>query len=189
MRTTILVAQILALFAAPDITVLTASAGDGDPYESAVVAAHSDGIDRSWQLRQCLRNWEGMKTKQAIDAVSSFATPAQSGELLVLLEIGSSSTMRHDFIFVRGSLLTSSFGNVQKSIRKSRVEADLRRFIENDLGALAGRSSSPVLDGNCYFLSVRKGGIRKVVALYGLLTEAKTDLLIRDLISTATEVR
>ena len=93
--------------------------------------------------------------------------------------------MRYDFILVQDSLMRSSFSNDQKSIHNSLLEAELRRLADHSLDGLAGRASSPVLDGNCYFLSVRKGDIQKTVALYGLLTKAKTDQLIADLISAA----
>ncbi|HET6630385.1 MAG TPA: hypothetical protein VFG91_11480 [Woeseiaceae bacterium] len=155
-------------------------------YDDAIERAQVEaGSNRKLELRQCLRNWAS-KEKDRNRLFGNLLSAEKSTSPIVILEIGNSGFPRYDYILVEGSTIKSSFKAQTSRDLVDDVHAIISGISAHDMARYRGSAHSSIDDGDCYFLTVRKDGAIKQVAVYGELGSTSSGLLTKDLISAVT---
>lgn len=147
----------LALFA-----TATADAGaTGVPHRQPKSIGPVSGSkgENAYELERCVRNWGEMNATRA-------RVDASEAPRSVLLEVGNSAFPRYDYVLIEKGLMTSSMGPAI-NVSTEPFEDLLDQIFSADASELHSGAGSSIEDGDCYFLTLKEGGSKKTIEVYG----------------------
>lgn len=148
--------------------------------KNASVTATSDKRN---ELMRCVKNWSLLSKARGDFGKMLFSKKPTLPGVEYILEVGGSGFSRYDYVYIYGGGVHSSFG--PEKILNFPGTVSLTEFANQILGGLPGSATSEVLDGSCYFFSVKENGVVKSVAFYGELDASPIGVGIKNILDVA----
>jgi hypothetical protein len=150
-------------------------------YEASIAEAEASTDDgRAW-LRNCVHHWKDY-SKQRSGVLNDFSAGMDSAAFGALLEIGSSSFSRYEYVAVLDSSVKTNLAGGDRLLTDGELK-HIRAVVKSEINGMHGKAVLDKFDGDCYFLTVKLDGQTKQLAIYGGAPRTPAGMVIAELIS------
>lgn len=155
-----------------------------DGYQSITANSFKDSVPTVRpEILACIANWQFYSEKRTGFKENLVQMAAASGSVLIL-EIGGSGFGRYDFVIWNGHEMRSSFAG-PKYLRNDELQEILSSLDMTSNKEFVDPGTPGQDDGECYFLTVQKGGMQRRSVVYGTPGTTKIGRIIKKILGLA----